>query len=219
MTYKTTTLNDFVGTSTPTFVGTTQIDGYVKGRPVILRRLKNGTPMPSVGTALPTSMGMGRVRGSMDGNLLVDIVSFNEDYVWENADGSDIFDAEEKVAMLNGCLQRSLESIVATYTRIYKSDVTGVLSPNRQASLLSYLPEITDRTLSMSFSPSVITGSTEIIYKDVVNPKLTPSERRKQQRLEIAEAKRLADALLENESVPTDVQDELDEMFGEDGEF
>lgn len=219
MTYKTTTLNDFVGTSTPTFVGTTQIDGYVKGRPVVLRRLKNGTPMPSVGTTLPTSMGMGRVRGSMDGNLLVDIVSFNEDYMWENADGSDIFDASEKVAMLNSCLQRSLESIVADYTRIYKSDVTGVLSPNRQARLLSYLPEITDRTLSMSFSPSAITGSTEIIYKDVVNPKLSPSELRKQRALEIAEIQRVADAMLDDEVVPTDVQDELNEMFGEDGEF
>jgi hypothetical protein len=29
----------------------------------------------------------------------------------------------------------------------------------------------------------------------------------------------MADAMLADEVVPTDVQDELDEMFGEDGEF
>jgi hypothetical protein len=60
---------------------------------------------------------------------------------------------------------------------------------------------------------------TPIMYDQVKTPKLTPAERRKQRRLEIAQAKRLADALLEDEVTPTDVQDELDEMFGNDGEF
>jgi len=109
MSYKTTTLNNFVGTSEPTFVGTTQIDGYVKGRPVVLRRLKNGTLLPALGTTLPSAMGSAVVRGYMDGNLLMDFVSFNEDYMWENVDGSDIFDAEEKVAMLNGVLRASAQ--------------------------------------------------------------------------------------------------------------
>jgi len=219
MSYKTTTLNSFVGTSEPTFVGNTQIDGYINDRPVVLRRLKNGTVMPCVGTTLPTSMGMGRVRGTMDGNLLVDIVSFNGDYMWENADGSDIFDAEEKVAMLNGCLRRSLDSIIADYTRVHKSEITGKLSPSRQEKLDAYLPEITDRTLSMSFSPKVIRGTTPIVYREVSTPKMSASELRKQRALEVAEIQRIADAMLEDEVVPSDVQDELDEMFGNDGEF
>jgi hypothetical protein len=150
----------------------------------------------------------------------MDFVSFNEDYEFETADGSDIFDAEEKVAMLNRVLQASLKSIAMDYARVHKSEITGVLSKNRQATLDAYLPEITDRTVAMTFSPRVIGMDTPIMYDTVKTPKLTPAERRKQRRLEIAEAKRLADALLENESVPTDVQDELDEMFGnDDGEF
>ena len=139
--------------------------------------------------------------------------------MWENADGSDIFDAEEKVAMLNGCLQASLASIVSDYTRVHKSEITGVLSKNRQALLDAYLPEISATTVAMSFSPRVIGMDTPIMYDQVKTPKLTPAERRKQRRLEIAQAKRLADALLEDEVTPTDVQDELDEMFGNDGEF
>jgi len=219
MTYKTTTLTDFVGTSSPTFIGTTQIDGYVKGRPVVLSRLKNGTLRPSVGTTLPTSMGTGVVRGVMDGNVLIDIVSFNEDYVWENADGSDIFDAEEKVKMLNHALSLSLDGIRSTFDRIYKSEVTGVLPPSMQAKLDAFIPEITERTLSMAFSPNVIGMDTPITYKVIARPKLSPYERREQRALEVSQAKAMADALLENEATPSNIQDELDEMFGNDGEF
>jgi hypothetical protein len=150
----------------------------------------------------------------------MDFVSFNEDYMWENADGSDIFDAEEKVAMLNGVLRASLVSIATDYTRVHKSEITGKLSPSRQELLDAYLPEISDRTVAMTFSPRVIGMKTPIMYDQVKTPKLSPAERRKQRRLEIAQAKRLADALLEDEVAPTDVQDELDEMFGnDDGEF
>ena len=219
MSYKISTLNNFVGTSEPTFVGNTQIDGYINNRPVLLRRLSNGTVMPAQGATLQTSMGLGRVLGAYEGRLLVDIFDLNDDYEFITADESDIYDASEMVAKLNGCLQRSFDSVRSDYTRIHKSEVTGKLSPTRQEKLDAYFPVITDTTVSMSFSPNVITGSTPIIFKEVMTPKLSPSERAKQKRLEIAEAKRLADALLAEESVPSDVQAELDEMFGEDGEF
>ena len=220
MTYKTTTLNNFVGTSSPTFVGTTQIDGYVKGRPVVLRRLKNGTLMPTTGTLLPTSMGMGRVVGVSDGNLLMDIIEFNDDYEFINADETEIYDASEKVAMLNKALRMSFESTLATYQRVYKSEITGQLPKSIQLAVDAMFPEISDTTVCMTFSPRIIKGSTPILYKSIATPKLTPAERRKARRLEIAQAKALADALLENESTPSGIQDELDEMYGnDDGEF
>jgi len=220
MTYKTTTLNKFVGTSEPTFVGTTQIDGYVKGRPVVLRRLKNGTLMPATGTLLPTSMGMGRVVGVSDGNLLMDIVDFNDDYEFINAQETEIYDASEKVAMLNKALRMSFESILTTYQRVYKSDVTGQLPKSIQLAVDAMFPEISDTTVCMTFTERIVKGSTPIMYKAVATPKLSPYERRTQKRLEIAQAKALADALLENESTPSGIQDELDEMYGDDdGEF
>ena len=122
--------------------------------------------------------------------------------------------------MLNGVLRASLVSIATDYTRVHKSEITGKLSPSRQELLDAYLPEISDTTVAMTFSPRVIGMNTPIMYDQVKTPKLSPAERRKQRRLEIAQAKRLADALLEDEVAPTDVQDELDEMFGnDDGEF
>jgi hypothetical protein len=219
MTYKISTLNNFVGVSEPTFIGDTQIDGYIDGRPVLLRRLSNGTVMPAIGATLPTSMGTGVVLGTYEGGLLVDIFDFNDDYEFITADESDIYDASEMVSKLNACLERNFDSIRSDYTRIHKSEITGNLSPSRQAKLDAYFPVITDTTVSMSFSPKVIAPDTPIVYKEVSTPRLSPSERAKQKRLEIAEAKRLADALLAEESVPSDVQAELDEMFGEDGEF
>ena len=220
MTYKTTTLNQFVGTSEPTFVGTTQIDGYVKGRPVVLRRLKNGTLMPTTGTLLPTSMGMGRVVGVSDGNLLMDIVEFNDDYEFINASETEIYDASEKVALLNKALRMSFESIISTYQRVYKSDVTGQLPKSVQNAVDAMFPEISDTTVCMSFSPRIIKGSTPILYKSVATPKMTPAERRKARALEVAEAVRIADAMLDGEPMPSGIQDELDEMYGDDdGEF
>lgn len=215
MTYKISTLNNFVGVSEPTFIGDTQIDGYINDRPVLLRRLSNGTIMPAVGATLPTSMGTGVVLGSYEGRLLVDIFDLNDDYEFITADESDIYDASEMVSKLNGCLQRSFDCIRETYTRIHKSDVTGVLSQSRQAKLDAYFPMITDTTVSMSFSPRAIALDTPIVYKEVSTPRLSPSEIAKQKRLEIAEAKRLADALLAEESVPSDIQDEMDEFYGE----
>jgi hypothetical protein len=225
MTYTTTTLNQFVGTSEPTFVGTTQIDGYVKGRPVVLRRLKNGTLMPTTGTLLPTSMGTGRVVGLSDGNLLMDIIDFNEDYEFVNASETEIYDASEKVALLNKALRMSFKSIIGTYERIYKSEETGLLPKSVQNAVDAMFPEISDTTVCMSFSPNIITydPTTEILYKAVATPKLTPSERRKARRLEIAEIQRMTDSMLDDEMAPSDIQDELDEMYGndddDDGEF
>jgi hypothetical protein len=165
-------------------------------------------------------MGMGRVVGVSDGNLLMDIVEFNDDYEFINADETEIYDASEKVALLNKALRMSFESIISTYQRVYKSDVTGQLPKSVQSAVDAMFPEISDTTVCMSFSPRIIKGSTEILYKAIATPKMTPAERRKARALEVAEAIRIADALLENESTPSGIQDELDEMFGnDDGEF
>ena len=219
----TTTLNNFIGTSEPTFVGSTQIDGYVMRGcikvNVVLRKMKGGMLMPVLGTTLTLPYGSGKVIGYSDERLLVDVTEFNDDYEFINADETEIYDASEKVAMLNKALRMSFESTLATYQRVYKSEITGQLPKSIQLAVDAMFPEISDTTVCMTFSPRIIKGSTEILYKSVGTPKLTPAERRKARRLEIAEAKKLADALLENESTPSGIQDELDEMYGDDGEF
>ena len=214
-----TTINSFIGTSTPTFIGETRIDGYVGKRPVILRKMQGGMLMPVLGTTLALPYGSGKVIGYSDEKLLVDVTEFNDDYEFINADETEIYDASETVARRNSALRQSLATIISDYSRLYKSEITGKLSPMRQAKLESYIPEITETTVCVALEGQFLKGSDKVVAQVVAKPKLTPAERRKQRRLEIADAKRLADALLENETVPANVQDELDEMFGEDGEF
>ena len=215
-----TTINSFVGTSTPTFIGDTRIDGYVGKRPVILRKMKGGMLMPVLGTTVALPYGSGKVIGYSDEKLLVNVTEFNGDYEFINADETEIYDASETVAMRNNALRQSLATIISDYSRLYKSEITGKLSPNRQAKLDSYVPEITETTVCVALKGQFLKGSDKVVAQVIAKPKMTPAERRKQRALEIADAKRLADALLENETVPTNVQDELNEMYGDDdGEF
>ncbi len=215
-----TTINSFVGTSTPTFIGDTRIDGYVGKRPVILRKMKGGMLMPVLGTTVALPYGSGKVIGYSDEKLLVNVTEFNGDYEFINADETEIYDASETVARHNSALRTSLATIISDYSRLYKSEITGKLSPNRQAKLDSYIPEITETTVCVALKGQFLKGSDKVVAQVIAKPKMTPAERRKQRRLEIADAKRLADALLENETVPDNVQDELDEMYGDDdGEF
>ncbi len=215
-----TTINSFVGTSTPTFIGDTRIDGYVGKRPVILRKMKGGMLMPVLGTTVALPYGSGKVIGYSDEKLLVNVTEFNGDYEFINADETEIYDASETVARHNSALRTSLATIISDYSRLYKSEITGKLSPNRQAKLDSYIPEITETTVCVALDGQFLKGSDKVVAQVIAKPKMTPAERRKQRRLEIADAKRLADALLENETVPDNVQDELDEMYGDDdGEF
>ena len=215
-----TSVNSFVGTSTPTFIGDTRIDGYVGKRPVILRKMKGGMLMPVLGTTVALPYGSGKVIGYSDEKLLVNVTEFNGDYEFINADETEIYDASETVARHNSALRTSLATIISDYSRLYKSEITGKLSPNRQAKLDSYVPEITETTVCVALKGQFLKGSDKVVAQVIAKPKMTPAERRKQRRLEIADAKRLADALLENETAPTDVQDELNEMYGDDdGEF
>jgi len=168
--------------------------------------------------ALP--YGSGKVIGYSDEKLLVNVTEFNGDYEFINADETEIYDASETVARHNSALRTSLATIISDYSRLYKSEITGKLSPNRQAKLESYIPEITETTVCVALKGQFLKGSDKVVAQVIAKPKMTPAERRKQRRLEIADAKRLADALLENETAPTDVQDELNEMYGDDdGEF
>lgn len=224
MAFITTTLNNFVPFSTPTFVGDTRVDGYVMRGcvkcNVVLRKMKGGMLMPVLGTTVALPYGSGKVIGYSDEKLLVNVTEFNDNYEFINADETEIYDASETVAMRNNALRQSLATIISDYSRLYKSEITGKLSPNRQAKLESYIPEITETTVCVALKGQFLKGSDKVVAQVIAKPKMTPAERRKQRRLEIADAKRLADALLENETAPTDVQDELNEMYGDDdGEF
>ena len=97
MTFKSVALNSFTPVSTPTIVDNVEIDGYVDGKPVILRRMRDGMLMPAIGTVLPLSMGTGIVSGYSNDMLVVDVVEPNEDFEFETKDSEnpDILDVHE----------------------------------------------------------------------------------------------------------------------------
>lgn len=232
MAFITTTLNEFVGTSEPTFIGDTQIDGYVtRGcikMNVVLRKMQGGMLMPVIGTTVALPYGTGQVIGYSDERLLVDVTEFNDDYEFINADETEIYDARETVARRNSALRSSFNTIATDYERVYKSEITGTLSPMRQSKLDAYIPEITDSTVCVTLKGQFLSGSDRIVAQTIPSVKLTPAELRKQRALEIAEARKLRKTLLEKyddefggDDAPDDaIQAELDEMFGnDDGEF
>tara|TARA_R110002167_G_scaffold210313_1_gene414531 strand:- start:29 stop:685 length:657 start_codon:yes stop_codon:yes gene_type:complete len=214
-----TTLNSFIGTSTPTFIGETRIDGYVGKRPVVLRKMQGGMLMPVLGTTIALPYGTGKVIGYSDERLLVDVTEFNDDYEFINAQETEIYDASESVARRNSALRSSFNTIISDYNRLYRSEETGILPKSRQAKLDNYIPEITDTTVCVTLKGQFLSGTDKVIAQTIAKPKLSPLEVRKQRALEVAEIQRITDAMLENESTPSDVQDELDEMYGDDGEF
>ena len=219
-----TTLNNFIGTSEPTFVGTTQIDGYVmigcNKVNVVLRKMQGGMLMPVLGTTVALPYGTGKVIGYSDERLLVDVTEFNDDYEFINASETEIYDASETVARRNSALRSSFGTIISDYNRLYRSEETGILPKSRQAKLDNYIPEITDTTVCVTLEGQFLKGSDKVIAQTIAKPTLSPLEIRKQRALEVAEIQRITDAMLDGESTPSGIQDELDEMYGDDdGEF
>ena len=215
-----TTLNSFIGTSTPTFIGETRIDGYVGKRPVVLRKMQGGMLMPVLGTTIALPYGTGKVIGYSDERLLVDVTEFNDDYEFINAQETEIYDASESVARRNSALRSSFNTIISDYNRLYRSEETGILPKSRQAKLDNYIPEITDTTVCVTLKGQFLSGTDKVIAQTIAKPKLSPLEVRKQRALEVAEIQRITDAMLDGESTPSGIQDELDEMYGDDdGEF
>lgn len=224
MSYKTVSLNSFTPVSTPTIVDNIEIDGYVDGRPVVIRKMRNGMMMPAIGTVLPLSMGTGIVSGYKDEMLVVDVVELDEDFVFETKDteNPDILDASEYVERLNRCYRRSIESIHSDFTRIYKSEITGRLSDkNTDRMHLSYPLPSSDTEIVIAFEGDYLEPTDEIVVREIVQQRETPSERRARIKAERALALKRANALLaeydesDDTEIPEDVQAEMAECFGE----
>ena len=134
MTYKSVALNSFTPVSTPTIVDGVLIDGYVDGRPVLLRKMRDGMLMPAIGTVVSMSYGTGIVTGYCNDMLVVDVIEPNEDFEFETKDfeNPDILDVHEYISSLNRAYRRNIESIHSDFTRLYKSEITERLSDKNE---------------------------------------------------------------------------------------
>lgn len=221
MSYKTVSLSSFTPVSTPTIVDNTLIDGFVDGRPVVIRKMRDGMMMPAIGTIVTMPYGTGIVSGYRDDMLVVDVVEFNESFEFETKDieNPDILDASEYVDSLNRCYRRSVESFRSDFQRLYKSEITGNLSERNEQRMWSAFPmPSTDTEIVIAFTGDYLAPTDHIVVREVTKQRETPSERRARIKAEQAHAKRLADAMLDDADetdIPEDVMAEIADAFGE----
>ena len=224
MTTQSVSFNSFTSLS-PVTVGGYDVDGVVDGRPVRVRYNKHGGVIPSVGSTLLTTYGVGVVRGYSEGSLRVAITEFNEDFVFETKDveNPDILTADEFVASLSRCANSGLESMVSDIERLYKSEITGKLTKSMQAKVDNidwFAPNefIMDLTAKSNLEKQLIDGS--VLVDVVAIERETQAERKARKALEIRQARQLRAKLLaayddENTECPDDVAAEIADEFGD----
>lgn len=224
MTIQSVSFNSFT-TLSPATVQGYDVDGIVDGRPVRVRYNRHGGVIPTVGSTLLTTYGVGVVKGYSEGSLRVAITKFNEDFVFETKDveNPDILTADEFVAGLSRCANSGLESMVSDIERLYKSEITGKLTKSMQAKVDNidwFAPNefIMDLTAKSNLEKQLIDGSVQV---DVVAiERETKAERKARKALELADAKRLRRQLLaaydaENIECPDDIAAEIADEFGD----
>ena len=221
MTIKHVALNSFPPAQA-TIINGVEIDGYVDGQPMQFVRMANGRIKPSVGTTVHTPYGTGTVTGYSRSNMVkVAITDFNDDFEFITADESDIMDAEEYVARTADAMNVGVESDRETFTRLYKSEITGRLSPRNEERMMVAFQYFESNEVVVGGSIKSLQPTDEVVVRIIADERETPKERAARIRRERALATKLANAMLSvqagdsDDAVPADIQAELDEMFGE----
>lgn len=194
-------------------------DGVVDGRPVRVRYNRFGGVIPTVGSTLLTTYGVGKVTGYNEGSLRVAITKFNDDYEFELADGSDILTAEEQVATLSRCANAGVDSLISDIVRLYKSEITEKLPKSWQQKVDSiarfddneFIMDLTDKSDPIQLLNGYVLVDVVAIERE------TKAERKRRKALELAEAKRLRRELLDayDAQCPDDIAAEIADEFGE----
>ena len=204
----------------PSTVKGFDVDGIVDNKPVRVRYNKHGGLIPSVGSTLLTTYGVGVVKGYDEGALRVAITRFNEDYEFETADGLDIRDAEECVARLAMVRNSAIDSHIRTITRLYASEITGKLPKTKQEyvdSIERFEPN--EFVMSLSGQSKIHQIKDGGVLVDVIaTERETTKERKARLKAERALAKRMADAMLEeleDVDMPDDVADDIAQEFAD----
>lgn len=221
MTIKHVTLNSITPVQA-TIINGVEIDGYVDGQPMQFVRTADNRVKPSIGTTVHTSYGVGVVtRYSNSNRIVVAISQFNPDFEFINADESDIYDAEEFVYRVASSLNIGVESDRETFTRLYKSEITGVLSKTNEKKLQASFPMFNSNEIIVGGSTKRLAPTDMVVARIIADERETPAERKARIKRERALATKLANAMLSAQSgdsadaVPADVLAEMNEIYGD----
>lgn len=221
MTIKHVTLNSIVPAFS-TIVNGVEIDGYVDGQPMQFVRCADNALKPAIGTTVRTPYGTGTVSRywNASNRIVVAIKQFDEDYEFITADESDIYDAEEAVARTARSMNVGVESDRETFTRLYKSEITGVLSKTNEKKMLATFPMFDDNEVVVT-PPASFEPTDMVVARIIKDSRETPAERKARIRRERALATKLANSMLSmqaddaDDAVPADVLAEMNEIYGD----
>ena len=221
MTIRHVALNSFTPAQA-TIVNGVEIDGYVDGQPAQFVRLANGRVKPSIGTTVHTPYGTGTVTGYSRSNMVkVAITDFNEDFEFITADETDIMDAEEYVARTADAMNVGVASDRETFTRLYKSEITGKLSPRNEERMMVAFQYLEPNEIVVGGSIKPLQPTDEVVARIIADERETPAERKARIKRERALATKLANAMLSAQSdesddaVPADILAEMNEFYGD----
>ena len=218
MTIKHVTLNSIVPAKN-TIVDGVVIDGYVDGQPMQFVRTADNRVKPSIGTTVHTPYGTGTVTGySASNRIRVAVTQFNPDFEYINADETDIYDAEEFVYRAARSMNVGVESDRETFTRLYKSEITGVLSKTNEKKLQASFPMFDSNEVVVDGSRKPLLPTDMVIARIIGETRETPKERKARIKREQAMATKMANALLmtqEDEAIPSDVLAEMSAIYGD----
>ena len=221
MTIKHVTLNSIVPAQS-TIVNGVVIDGYVDGQPMQFVRTADNRVKPAIGTTVHTPYGSGPVtRYSSTNRVVVAISQFNENFEFINADESDIYDAEEFVYRAARSMNVGVESNRETFMRLYKGEITGLLSKTNEKKMLATFPSFASNEVVDDGSNKRLAPSDMVVARIIKDSRETPAERKARIRRERALATKMANAMLSgqaddsNDAVPADVLAEMNEIYGD----
>ena len=221
MTIKHVTLNSIVPAFS-TIVNGVEIDGYVDGQPMQFVRTADDRLKPAIGTTVHTPYGVGTVARywPATNRIVVAINQFDEDYAFVTADESDIYDAQETVARTARSMNVGVASDRETFTRLYKSEITGVLSKSNEQKMTATFPMFDDNEVVVT-PPASFQPTDMVIARIIKDSRETPAERKARIRRERALATKLANSMLSmqaddaDDAVPADVLAEMNEIYGD----
>ena len=221
MTIKHVTLNSIVPAFS-TIVNGVEIDGYVDGQPMQFVRTADNRLKPAIGTTVHTPYGVGTVARywNATNRIVVAINQFDEDYEFITADESDIYDAQETVARTARSMNVGVASDRETFTRLYKSEITGVLSKSNEQKMTATFPMFDDNEVVVT-PPASFLPTDMVIARIIKDSRETPAERKARIKRERALATKLANSMLSaqaedsDDAVPADVLAEMNEIYGD----
>lgn len=218
MTIKHVTLSSIIPAKN-TVIDNIVIDGYVDGQPMQFVRMADNRVKPAIGTTVHTPYGVGTVaRYSQSNRLVVAINKFNADFEFITADETDIYDAQEYVERAASAMNVGVASDRETFTRLYKSEITGRLSDRNNDRMCQAYQWFDDNEVVVNGSNQPLQPTDMVVARIIGNKRETPSERKARIKREQAMATKMANAMLltkQDDAIPDDVLAEMSAIYGE----